>query len=248
MEYGIMINRDPKRGLSSKFIKAVNMAINRKAFQDSQYLGDGDIVGSIFGTPSKETAKSICKGCDPAIIAPPPYDPAKALLQEDKWDFNRTLIVAGTADWLAMLKENLEAIGLKVELRTGAELTQDLMNKGEYDITDQGSGFIVNDLWNCTYWVGDPDVEIWLKWTKWVNEPFREAARIAIGTNDPAVLQPALKKCAEIYDQDGPIWGIGQIMSYFAVNKDIGGFVPETAFNFVGTCGQRGIESWYWKQ
>ena len=50
----------------------------------------------------------------------------------------------------------------------------------------------------------------------------------------------------QIYFNDGPIWGVTQIAEFYVMTSALGGFVPEEAFNFLGTSGEKGVASWYW--
>ena len=38
----------------------------------------------------------------------------------------------------------------------------------------------------------------------------------------------------------------GSIAEFTNLVDALGGFVPEESYNYLATCGERGIASWYW--
>ena len=107
-------------------------------------------------------------------------------------------------------------------------------------------GWVMNTIRNCTYWVGPCEEDYWPSIFHWCNEEFRSKCVEAMGTTDPDEFTRLSEEIMNIYFNDGPIWGVTQIAEFYVTDAALGGFIPEEAFNFLGTCGEKGVSSWYW--
>ena len=254
MMTGYGLNRGDDRKLPRKVMDAIALAVNRELWAEVLYFGFGQPEDSIFGLRGHQTAtESFCTDCDDDLVVPRSFDPEKAkqLLAEAEsdgdWDPSRVLILLGGAggDAPVLLQQQLADVGVQTEILAGRELQLERSASGDYDINMVG-GLVSNTLRNCEYWVGNCEEDHWPASYHWCNDEFRNMCNVAMGTTDPDELTRATQALMEIYFEDGPIWGVTQIAEFYVMTDDLGGFIPEEAFNWLGTSGEKGVVSWYW--
>jgi ABC-type transport system substrate-binding protein len=255
MMTGYGLNRMDDRKLSRKVMDAIAFSIDRAVWAEVLYFGFGDPEDSVFGLRGhlEGSADSFCPGCDESLILPRQYNPEQSmqLLAEAEadgdWDPDRvlTILTGAGGDASVLLQQQLAAVGIESEILAGEELRQERQESGEYDI-DMVGGWVMNTIRNCTYWVGSCEQDFWPSKFHWCNEDFRSMCVDAMGTTDPEEFTRLSEEIMQIYFNDGPIWGVTQIAEFYVMTGALGGFVPEEAFNFLGTSGEKGVASWYW--
>ena len=255
MMTGYGLNRMDDRKLSRKVMDAIAYAIDRDLWAEVLYFGFGDPEDSVFGLRGhlEGASDSFCPDCDESLVLPRQYDPEMSmqLLAEaeadGEWDPARVLIIltGSGGDAPVLLQQQLAAVGIETEILAGEELRQERQAAGDYDI-DMVGGWVMNTIRNCTYWVGSCDQDYWPSKFHWCNEDFRSMCVDAMGTTDPEEFTRLSEEIMQIYFNDGPIWGVTQIAEFYVTDAALGGFIPEEAFNFLGTCGEKGVASWYW--
>ncbi len=254
MMTGYGLNRMEDRKLSRKVMDAIAYAIDREVWAEALYFGFGEPEDSIFGLRGHQTAQeTFCSGCDESLIVPRQFDPEKSrqLLAEaeadGEWDPNRVLVILGRAggDAPVLLQQQLAAVSIESEILAGEELAQERAASGDYDIRMEG-GFVSNTVRNCEYFIGSCEVDLVPSTYHWCNADFRTMCEVAMSTTDPDKFIQASEELMKIYFNDGPVWGVTQIAEFYVMNAAVGGFVPEEAFNWLGTSGEKGVASWYW--
>ncbi len=254
MMTGYGLNRLEDRKLSRKVMDAIAYAIDREVWAEVLYFGFGEPEDSIFGLRGQETAQdSFCADCDESLVVPRQFDPEKSkqLLAEAEaegdWDPDRVLILLGRSGGEApvLLQQQLAAVGIQTEILAGRELGDERSKSGDYDIRVEG-GYVSNTVRNCEYWVGNCEQDHGPTTYHWCNEDFRNMCNVAMSTTDPDEFTRASTELMSIYFDDGPVWGVTQIAEFYVMTDDLGGFVPEEAFNWLGTSGEKGVASWYW--
>ncbi len=255
MMTGYGLNRMDDRKLSRTVMDAIAYAIDRELWAEVLYFGFGDPEDSVFGLRGHlaGSADSFCPDCDESLVLPRQYNPEMSmqLLAEaeaaGEWEADRVLsILTGAGgDAPVLLQQQLAAVGIESEILQGEELRQERRADGNYDI-DMVGGWVMNTIRNCTYWVGSCEEDYWPSIFHWCNEEFRSKCVEAMGTTDPDEFTRLSEEIMNIYFNDGPIWGVTQIAEFYVTTAALGGFIPEEAFNFLGTCGEKGVSSWYW--
>ena len=255
MMTGYGLNRMEDRKLSRTVMDAIAYAIDRELWAEVLYFGFGDPEDSVFGLRGHlaGAADSFCPDCDESLVVPRQYNPEMSmqLLAEaeaaGEWEADRVLsILTGAGgDAPVLLQQQLAAVGIESEILQGEELRQERRADGNYDI-DMVGGWVMNTIRNCTYWVGSCEEDYWPSIFHWCNEEFRSKCVEAMGTTDPDEFTRLSEEIMNIYFNDGPIWGVTQIAEFYVTTAALGGFIPEEAFNFLGTCGEKGVSSWYW--
>ena len=255
MMTGYGLNRMEDRKLSRTVMDAIAYAIDRELWAEVLYFGFGDPEDSVFGLRGHlaGAADSFCPDCDESLVLPRQYNPEMSmqLLAEaedaGEWESDRVLsILTGAGgDAPVLLQQQLAAVGIESEILQGEELRQERRADGNYDI-DMVGGWVMNTIRNCTYWVGSCEEDYWPSIFHWCNEEFRSKCVEAMGTTDPNEFTRLSEEIMNIYFNDGPIWGVTQIAEFYVTTAALGGFIPEEAFNFLGTCGEKGVSSWYW--
>jgi peptide/nickel transport system substrate-binding protein len=254
MMTGYGLNRLEDRKLSRKVMDAIAYAIDREVWAEVLYFGFGNPEDSIFGLRGQETAQdSFCADCDDSLVVPRQFDPEKSkqLLAEAEtegdWDPDRVLILLGRSGGEApvLLQQQLAAVGIQTEILAGRELGEERSKSGDYDIRVEG-GYVSNTVRNCEYWVGNCEQDHGPTTYHWCNEDFRNMCNVAMSTTDPDEFTRASAELMSIYFNDGPVWGVTQIAEFYVMTDDLGGFIPEEAFNWLGTSGEKGVVSWYW--
>ncbi len=255
MMTGYGLNRMEDRKLSRTVMDAIAYAIDRDLWAEVLYFGFGDPEDSVFGLRGHlaGSADSFCPDCDESLVLPRQYNPEMSmqLLAEaeaaGEWESGRVLsILTGAGgDAPVLLQQQLAAVGIESEILQGEELRQERRADGNYDI-DMVGGWVMNTIRNCTYWVGSCEEDYWPSIFHWCNEEFRSKCVEAMGTTDPDEFTRLSEEIMNIYFNDGPIWGVTQIAEFYVTDAALGGFIPEEAFNFLGTCGEKGVSSWYW--
>ncbi len=254
MMTGYGLNRMEGRKLSPKVMDAIAYAIDREVWAEALYFGFGQPEDSVFGLRGHLTAtESFCPDCDESLVVPRQYNPelSQQLLAEAEgegsWDPDRvlTILTGAGGDASVLLQQQLAAVGIQSEILAGRELRDERHVSGDYDI-DMVGGWVMNTIRNCTYWVGSCEQDFWPSKYHWCNEDFRNMCVDAMGTTDPDEFSRLSEEIMQIYFNDGPIWGVTQIAEFYVMTADLGGFVPEEAFNFLGTSGEKGVASWYW--
>ena len=254
MMTGYGLNRLEDRKLSRKVMDAIAYAIDREVWAEVLYFGFGNPEDSIFGLRGQETAQdSFCADCDDSLVVPRQFDPEKSkqLLAEAEtegdWDPDRVLILLGRSGGEApvLLQQQLAAVGIQTEILAGRELGDERSKSGDYDIRTEG-GYVSNTVRNCEYWVGNCEQDHGPTTYHWCNEDFRNMCNVAMSTTDPDEFTRASAELMSIYFNDGPVWGVTQIAEFYVMTDDLGGFIPEEAFNWLGTSGEKGVASWYW--
>ena len=255
MMTGYGLNRMEDRKLSRTVMDAIAYAIDRELWAEVLYFGFGDPEDSVFGLRGHlaGAADSFCPDCDESLVLPRQYNPEMSmqLLAEaeaaGEWESDRVLsILTGAGgDAPVLLQQQLAAVGIESEILQGEELRQERRADGNYDI-DMVGGWVMNTIRNCTYWVGSCEEDYWPSIFHWCNEEFRSKCVEAMGTTDPDEFTRLSEEIMNIYFNDGPIWGVTQIAEFYVTTAALGGFIPEEAFNFLGTCGEKGVSSWYW--
>jgi ABC-type transport system substrate-binding protein len=257
MMTGYGLNRMDDRKLSRNVMDAIAYSIDRDVWAEVLYFGFGDPEDSVFGLRGhlEGAQDSFCPGCDETLVLPRQYNPEQSmqLLAEaeaaGEWDSDRVLIIltGSGGDASVLLQQQLAAIGIQSEILAGEELRQERQESGEYDI-DMVGGWVMNTIRNCTYWVGSCEQDFWPAKFHWCNDDFRNMCVEAMGTTDPDEFTRLSEEIMQIYFNDGPIWGVTQIAEFYVMTGALGGFVPEEAFNFLGTSGEKGVASWYWTE
>ena len=257
MMTGYGLNRMDDRKLSRNVMDAIAYSIDRDVWAEVLYFGFGDPEDSVFGLRGhlEGAQDSFCPGCDESLVLPRQYNPEQSmqLLAEaeaaGEWDSDRVLIIltGSGGDASVLLQQQLAAIGIQSEILAGEELRQERQESGEYDI-DMVGGWVMNTIRNCTYWVGSCEQDFWPAKFHWCNDDFRNMCVEAMGTTDPDEFTRLSEEIMQIYFNDGPIWGVTQIAEFYVMTGALGGFVPEEAFNFLGTSGEKGVASWYWTE
>jgi ABC-type transport system substrate-binding protein len=254
MMTGYGLNRLEDRKLSRTVMDAIAYAIDREVWAEVLYFGFGEPEDSIFGLRGQETAQdSFCADCDDSLVVPRQFDPEKSkqLLAEAEaegdWDPDRVLILLGRSGGEApvLLQQQLAAVGIQTEILAGRELGDERSKSGDYDIRVEG-GYVSNTVRNCEYWVGNCEQDHGPTTYHWCNEDFRNMCNVAMSTTDPDEFTRASQELMSIYLNDGPVWGVTQIAEFYVMTDDLGGFIPEEAFNWLGTSGEKGVASWYW--
>ena len=255
MMTGYGLNRMDDRKLSRTVMDAIAYAIDRELWAEVLYFGFGDPEDSVFGLRGHlaGASDSFCPDCDESLVLPRQYNPEMSmqLLAEaeaaGEWESDRVLsILTGAGgDAPVLLQQQLAAVGIESEILQGEELRQERRADGNYDI-DMVGGWVMNTIRNCTYWVGSCEEDYWPSIFHWCNEEFRSKCVEAMGTTDPDEFTRLSEEIMNIYFNDGPIWGVTQIAEFYVTTAALGGFIPEEAFNFLGTCGEKGVSSWYW--
>ena len=255
MMTGYGLNRMEDRKLSRTVMDAIAYAIDRDLWAEVLYFGFGDPEDSVFGLRGHlaGATDSFCPDCDENLVLPRQYNPEMSmqLLAEaeaaGEWESGRVLsILTGAGgDAPVLLQQQLAAVGIESEILQGEELRQERRADGNYDIDIVG-GWVMNTIRNCTYWVGSCEEDYWPSIFHWCNEEFRSKCVEAMGTTDPDEFTRLSEEIMNIYFNDGPIWGVTQIAEFYVTDAALGGFIPEEAFNFLGTRGEKGVSSWYW--
>jgi len=255
MMTGYGLNRMEDRKLSRTVMDAIAYAIDRELWAEVLYFGFGDPEDSVFGLRGHlaGAADSFCPDCDESLVLPRQYNPEMSmqLLAEaeaaGEWEADRvlTILTGAGGDAPVLLQQQLAAVGIESEILQGEELRQERRADGNYDI-DMVGGWVMNTIRNCTYWVGSCEEDYWPSIFHWCNEEFRSKCVEAMGTTDPDEFTRLSEEIMNIYFNDGPIWGVTQIAEFYITTAALGGFIPEEAFNFLGTCGEKGVSSWYW--
>lgn len=255
MMTGYGLNRMEDRKLSRKVMDAIAHAIDRNLWAEVLYFGFGDPEDSVFGLRGHLMGAddSFCPECDESLVLPRTYDPEMSMQllaeaeAEGDWDPGRvlTILTGSGGDAPVLLQQQLAAVGIETEILAGEELRQERQASGDYDI-DMVGGWVMNTIRNCTYWVGSCEQDYWPSKFHWCNEDFRSLCVDAMGTTDPEEFTQLSEEIMQIYFNDGPIWGVTQIAEFYVTTGNLGGFIPEEAFNFLGTCGEKGVASWYW--
>lgn len=252
MMSGYGLNRMEDRKLSTTMMDAIAYAIDRQAWAEALYFGYGQPEDSIFGLRGHQKT-SFCPDCDPTLVVPREYDPdkAKELIAKaeaaGEWDPNRVLTILGGGNDAVLLQQQLEAVGIQSEIVTGSELIEEATSKGDFDIRTDG-GWIVNTLRNCDYWTGNCETDLWPVRYHWCNEEFINLCKEARGISDPVKWTSTVEQIMKVYFEDGPIWAVTQIAEFYIMTEDLGGFIPEESYNYLGTCGDKGVLSWYWEK
>ena len=251
MMTGYGLNRTEERKLSKNMMDAIAYAIDRNAWAEVLYFGYGNPEESLFGLRGHQT-DSFCPDCDRTLVEPRQYDPDKskdliaAAVAAGEWEPDRVLILLGGDNAAVLLQEQLKAVGIETEIVTGAELIEERTEAGDFDIRTEG-GFVVNTIRNTSYWTGNCESDLWPVRYHWCNEEFRTLAKeIDTLAADPAAWTAKVQELMELYFEDGAVWAVTQIAEFYVTVDALGGFIPEESYNYLGTCGDKGVNSWYW--
>ena len=249
---GYGLNRMEGRALPRKVMDAIAYAIDRRAWAEELFYGFGQPEDSVFGLRGGQTV-SFCPDCDPELYQTREYDPdrSRQLLAEAEaegiWDPDRVLVILGGGDDMVLLQQQLAAVGIQSELVVGREVVEERRLQGDFDISQAGA-WAANNLRNCIAWSWDCEQDYWPQNYHWCNEEFVTLCRDIWTAKDDAQFTEMAERIMEIYWQEGPIWGVTPSVQFYVTTGALGGFVPEESYNWIGTCGDRGVASWYWEK
>ena len=154
--YNLCINQQ-RDYLTPEVCQAIEMAIDKQAISDAIFAGQAEVANSWLPKASKYY--------NPAVESMNQYDPeaAKALLESSGWDFNRELHLLGNSNpqripIIEMIQQNLEDIGMKVNLETADTATcVSKLSGGEVDVGIMGTaGTLDPDNVAINFTVGGP--------------------------------------------------------------------------------------------
>ena len=154
--YNLCINQQ-RDYLTPEVCRAIEMAIDKQAISDAIFAGQAEVANSWLPKASKYY--------NPAVESMNQYDPeaAKALLESSGWDFNRELHLLGNSNpqripIIEMIQQNLEDIGMKVNLETADTATcVSKLSGGEVDVGIMGTaGTLDPDNVAINFTVGGP--------------------------------------------------------------------------------------------
>ena len=257
MTYDMIFCAKPERKLPGKVVKAINLSVDRYAMRDALAYGYGAILGSPFKAPEPYTdyyGEPICPTCSGPMFEEIPYDVegAKALLAEAAdegiWDPNRKLVLIG-GDEFIMLQQFLLDIGVESEIITGAELIDEALNAGEYDIW---SGYFLTPN-GPTSWQqlaeGACD-DLWHTRMNFCDEEIMQFISDKISTHQIGTpeFEEDWQELADWWEENGWIWATVHRPNFFATTKDLGGVTFTQGYNYYGTNGKYGMLSWFWKR
>lgn len=154
--YNLCINQQ-RDYLTPEVCQAIEMAIDKQAISDAIFAGQAEVANSWLPKASKYY--------NSAVETMNQYNPEKAkeLLKESGWDFERELHLLGNSNpqripIIEMIQQNLEAIGMKVNLETADTATcVSKLSGGEVDIGIMGTaGTLDPDNAAINFTVGGP--------------------------------------------------------------------------------------------
>ncbi|MBD8068446.1 ABC transporter substrate-binding protein [Bacillus sp. PS06] len=199
-----------------KVREAITLALDRQKIVDNLLKGNGEVVDGPYTSVSPYLNKD---------LAPYSYDPekAKALLEEAGWDFNKTLqFVVPTGNKVReqsadLIQQDLEAIGLKVEMTTYDFPT--IMQKGEageFDLLLIGFTFTLDPEISAMY-----DPEGTYNFMGYNNERVTEL--LSLGKAEPSaeVRKEIYDELQEIHHAELPYISLYSDADYSAVSNDV---------------------------
>lgn len=174
--YNLCLNQQ-RDYLTDEVCQAIEMAIDKQAIVDAAFAGAAEVANSWVPKASNYY--------NPEVETMNQYDPeaAKALLESSGWDFDRELQVLGMTGTqriqiMEMVQQNLEAIGMKVNLEVADSATcVAKMSGGEVDMGLMGTaGTLDPDNCAINFTVGGPFCFAYINDTTWTDTVTEAAA------------------------------------------------------------------------
>jgi peptide/nickel transport system substrate-binding protein len=235
----------PERKLPDKIRWAIDYATDRAAISQVYAHGYGRVLYSWLDNSGPYTNDTLeWREYDP--------DKAKELIQEaiddGDWDPNRIIqIVHGgeQAHWNIFLN-NLQAVGLKAEIRLVGQLYNDIMLAGDYDLTQiWGGAARGHPEIGCSYFLR-PEGH-WYDRIGYYDEKMVDMCNAGRGTVDEQERKRIFSELIEYYYDTGPWISWSTNVYAWATHKDVCGVVPSAGHPLVHRGGEKyGLFDWYW--